>query len=233
MTYGGIVDPPLVDGVNGFIYAVSGSAGSGAYGALVQAKTDLSSSAVAQIGAGNQCNIHSPDFSNAYYTSPTAAGSLIFVGGVTGTVSQPCSAVSSTTGSIEIYGVTFGIGGVMNSGAPAYSFGAGGGPGAEWAPLLEFYNANTATEWLYVGANQSGQTNMGSANITGGFPGGVGTVVTEGLGPSGMIVDNNSSSAQASSIYFNALQASPTCTNNSNPSATGGCAIKLTQAGLQ
>lgn len=232
-TYGGIVDGPIVDGVNGFVYAVSGSANSAAYGALVQAKIDLSSSVAARIGAGNQCNIHAPTFNNAYYTSPTAAGALIYVAGVTGTVSQPCSASSSTTGSINIYGVTFGAGGIMNSGTPARSFSAGGGPGVEWAPLLEFYNPATAIDWLFVGAHQSNQTNMGSANITAGFPAGVGSVVTEGLGPSGMIVDNDSPSAQAASIYFNALQATATCTNNTNVSATGGCAVKLTQAALQ
>lgn len=233
MPYGGIVDPPMVDSVYGFVYAVSGSANGGAYGALVQAKTDLSSSVMAQIGAGNQCNIHAPDFNNAYYTSPTSAGALIYVAGVTGTVSQPCTASSSTTGTIEVYGVTLGTGGVMTSGTPAHSFSAGGGPGAEWAPLLEFYNPNTTVDWLFVGAHQSNQTNLGSANITAHFPGGVGRVVTEGLGPSGMIVDNDSSTGQAASIYFNALQATATCTNNTNASATGGCAVKLTQAGLQ
>ena len=230
--YGGIVDPPMVDVVNGFIYAVSGSANNGAYGALVQAKTDLSSFVVAQIGAGNQCNNHDPEFNNAYFTSPTSAGALIYVAGVTGTVSQPCSAGSSTTGSIFVYGVTLGTGGVMTSGTPAHSFNLGGGPGAEWAPLLEFYNSTTATDWLFAGANQSGQTNMGSMNITAGFPGAI-AVVTEGLGPSGMIVDNESSVAQAASIYFAAQQASATCANNTNVSAIGGCAVKLTQAALQ
>jgi len=233
MAYGGIVDPPMVDGVDGFVYAVSGSANSGAYGALVQARTDLSSSVVAQIGSGNQCNMHAPVFNNAFYTSSTSAGVLILAGGVTGTVSQPCSANSSTTGDIEIYGVTFGAGGVMSWGTPANSFGAGGGPGAEWAPLTEFYNAITAIDWLFVGAYQSSQSNLGSANMTSGFPGGVGAVVTEGLGPSGMIVDNDSSAAQASSIYFNALQAGADCTNNTDLSVTGGCAVKLTQAALQ
>ncbi len=231
-TYGGIVDPPMVDGVNGFVYAVSGSANGGAYGALVQAKADLSSFVVAQIGAGNQCNNHDPEFSNAYYTSPTSAGALIYVAGVTGTVSQPCNAGSSTTGSIFVYGVTLGTGGVMTSGTPAHSFNLGGGPGAQWAPLLEFYNTTTATDWLFAGANQSGQTNMGSMNITAGFPGTIG-VVTEGLGPSGMIVDNDSSAGQAGSIYFASQQASATCTNNTNLSAIGGCAVKLTQAALQ
>jgi hypothetical protein len=232
-TYGAIVDPPVVDGVNGFVYAVSGSAGGGANGVLIQATTALSSSVAVPIGAGNQCNMHAPSFSNVYYTSPTTAGSLIYVGGVTGTVGQPCTASSTTTGVITIYGIGFGAGGVMTSGAPANSFSAGGGPGAEWTPLLEFYNATTATDWLFVAAYQSSQTNLGSANITAGFPAGVGTVVTEGLGPSGMTVDNDSSSAQAASIYFNALGENAACTNNTVLTDTGGCAVKLTQAGLQ
>jgi hypothetical protein len=239
-TYGGIVDPPIVDGVNGFVYAVSGSANAGAYGALVQAKIDLSSSVVVQVGAGNQCNMHSPAFSNAYYTSPTSAGALIYVAGVTGTVSQPCTASSSisTNNDIYVYGATFGATGVMTSGTPADNVNLGTGPGAEWAPLLEFYNATTATDWLIVAALQSSQTNMASGNITSGFPTGssFGTFVEYGLGPSGMIVDNDSSSAQAASIYFNALEENAACTNNTEPSVltdTGGCAMKLTQAALE
>jgi hypothetical protein len=233
-TYGAIVDPPVVDGVSGFVYAVSGSAGGGANGVVVQATTTLSSSVAVPIGAGNQCNMHAPSFSNAYYTSPTTAGALIYVAGVTGTVSQPCSPSSTTTGVITIYGIGFGAGGVMTSGTPAHSFSAGGGPGAEWAPLLEFYNVTTAIDWLFVGALQSGQTNMGEANITAGFPGGVSSnLATEGLGPSGMIVDNDSASAQAASIYFNALGENAACTNNTVLTDTGGCAVKLTQAGLQ
>ena len=59
-TFGGIVDPPIVDGVNGFVYAVSGSANNGANGVLVQAKADFSSSVAVPVGNGNQCNIHAP-----------------------------------------------------------------------------------------------------------------------------------------------------------------------------
>jgi hypothetical protein len=233
-TYGAIVDPPLVDGVNGFVYAVSGSGNSGGYGVLVQAKMDLSSPIVAQIGAGNQCDMHAPVFNNIYYTSPTTTGALVYVGGTTGVVSQPCSAGSTTSGDIFIYAVTFdGTTGVMTAGAPANSLYAGGGPGAEWAPLLEFYNTTTATDWLFVAALQSSQTNMATVNITASAFGAFANFVTYGLGPSGIIVDNNSSSAQAASIYFNAQGENAACTNNTVLTDTGGCAVKLTQAALQ
>ncbi|MBZ5566651.1 MAG: hypothetical protein LAN64_02250 [Acidobacteriia bacterium] len=239
MTYGAIVDAPVVDSVNGFVYAASGSANGGANGVMVQATVTFSSSVAVPIGAGNQCNVHAPVFNNAYYTSPTAAGAMLYVGGVAGAVSQPCSASSTTSGNVFIYGVTFGAGGVMTSGAPANSLNAGGGPGAEWAPLLEFYNATTATDWLFVAALQSSQTNMAAVNITTSAFGAFGPFVEYGAGPSGMIVDNNASTAtfpQAASIYFNSLQQNAACNNNTPPTVltnTGGCAVKLTQAALQ
>jgi len=230
-TYGAIVDPPLVDSLNGFVYAVSGSASSGANGVLVQAKTDLSSFVAVPVGSGNQCAIHAPALNNAYYTSPTSAGALIYVAGVTGTVSQPCTA-SSTGGALALYGVGFGTGGVMTAGAPAHTF-SGGTPGNEWAPLLEFYNSTTAVDWLFASVICNPPPNMASVNITTAFPGGFGSVVSEGLGTSGMIIDNVSSSAQASSLYFNSLFQNATCNNTTSATATGGCAVKLTQAGLQ
>jgi hypothetical protein len=237
-TYGAIVDPPIVDGINGFVYAVSGSASNGANGVLVQATLDLSSSVVVvPVGAGNQCNMHAPVFNNPYYTSPTTTGALIYVGGTTGTISQPCSAGSTTTGDIFVYAITFnGTTGVMTSGAPTNSLNAGGGLGAEWAPLLEFYNATTATDWLFLAALQSDITNMATVNITTSAFGAFANFVAYGLGPSGMIVDNEADTttySQAASIYFNAQGENTTCTNNTDLTDTGGCAIKLTQAALQ
>lgn len=120
----------------------------------------------------------------------------------------------------------------MTSGTLAHRFNLGGGPGPEWAPLLEFYSSNTSTDWLFAGADQSSQTNLGSMNITAAFPGAI-NIGTEGLDPSGMIVDNDSSLGQAARIYLASRQASATCTNNMKVSAVGGCAVKLTQAGLQ
>jgi hypothetical protein len=231
-TYGAIVDPPIVDSVNHFVYAVSGSANNGANGVLVQTTTTLSSSVAVPIGSGNQCNIHAPAMNNPYFTSPTTAGALIYIGGVTGTVAQPCTA-ASMGGTVFLYGATFGAAGVLTSGTPKYSFNGGGGPGAEWVPLEEFYNTTTSADWLLAGALQSNQTNMTSFPITSGFPAGFGVLVTEGIGQSGMVVDNNSSAAQAASLYFNALGENTSCNNNTVLTDTGGCAVKLTQASLE
>jgi hypothetical protein len=53
-----------------------------------------------------------------------------------------------------------------------------------------------------------------------------------------MIVDNDANTntgfyPQAASIYFNALEENAICSNVSDGTATGGCAVKLTQAALQ
>ena len=237
-TYGGIVDPPIVDGVDGYVYAVSGSANNGANGVLVQAKADFSSSVAVPVGAGNQCNMHAPTPNNAYFTSITSAGALMYVSGVstTGTVTQPCTAGSGGTAFVELYAVTFGATGAMTAGAPAHGTEDGQGPGYEWAPLAEFYNTTTATDWLFFSALQSAQVNFSSANITTGFPTAFTNPVTEGVGTSGMVVDNNASTTkypQAASIYFNSLQQNAACNNNANGGGTLGCAVKLTQAALQ
>jgi len=235
--YGGIVDPPLVDVVNNYVYAVSGSAGNGANAVLVQAKVDFSSSVAVPIGLGNQCNLHSPTPNNAYFTSITSTGVLMYIGGLgtTGTVPQPCTGGSNGSANVFLYGVTFGATGKMTAGAPAKSLNLGGGPGYEFAPMTEFFNSTTATDWLFYSAIQSAQTNLASSNVTAGFPTAF-TAVTEGVGTSGMIVDNNASTAtypQAASVYFNALQQNAACNNNANGGGTLGCAVKLTQAALQ
>jgi hypothetical protein len=194
------------------------------------------------IGNGNQCNIHAPALSNAYFTSPTAAGSLIYVGGVTGTVG-PCTAAGATGGRSVLYGATFGAGGVLNSGPPANSLTSGNPVGSEYAPLAEFYNPNIGTgrDTLFVSLfrnNSRGYSNTYTFNITTGWSGAPQNAIIEGLGSSGMIVDNSALTTvgnypQASSIYLSAQAENAACTNPQSGANTNGCAVKLTQAALQ
>jgi hypothetical protein len=238
-SYGAIVDPPLVDSLNGFVYVVTGSASNKTKAVIEQAKTDLTSPRVATIGGGNLCNMHSPTPNNAYFTSITSAGSLMYVGGLstTGSVTQPCSATSTGAATIRLYGVTFGAGGAMSTTSPpGNNFNGGSGPGLEWAQLVEFFNPTTNTDWLFGSAFQSGQTNVAGWNVTTAFPGSFTNLAREGVGTSGMVVDNAANTTtfgQAASVYFNALQQNAGCNNNTNGGGTGGCAVKLTQAGLQ
>lgn len=234
-TYGGIVDPPIVDGVNGYVYAVSGSANAGNNGVLVQATAKFSSTVAVPIGAGNQCNIHAPAFNNAYFTSPAGANSLIYVGGVTGTVGT-CTAAGATGGAAVLYGASFGAGGVLNSGAPAHSLASTNPVGSEYAPIGEFYNTSTGNDVIFVSLlrnNSHGFDNLYSFSSTTGWSATIQNAVVEGLGVSGMVVDNSSTSAQASSIYFGSLSQNAACNSPQTGANTGGCAVKLTQAGLQ
>jgi hypothetical protein len=236
-TYGAIVDPPIVDGADGFVYAVSGSANNGANGVLVQTTTTLSSTVAVPVGGGNECNLHEPALNNAYYTSPTSPGALIYFAGTTG-LTGPCTPTGATGGNLMYYATTFGAGGVMTSGAPVHSANVGN-PANEFAPFTEFYNPNigTGTDLLFLVALCTG-ADMVSFNITAGWPGTtfVENPVTYGYGTSGMIVDNDANTItypQSSSVYFNALAENAACSNPQSGSNKNGCAIKLTQAALQ
>jgi hypothetical protein len=235
---GGIVDPPIVDGANGFVYAVSGSAGNGNHGVLVQAKADFSSSVAVPIGNGNQCNIHAPALSNSYFTNATPAGAIIYVGGVTGTVGT-CTAAGATGGAAVLYGANLGPGGVLASGAPANSLASGNPVGSEYAPIGEFFNSSSNADVLFVDLirnNSHGFNNIYSFNITSGFTTTIANSTLEGIGSSGMVFDNAANTTtfpQASSLYFNSFNQDANCTNPQTGTNNSGCAIKLTQAGLQ
>lgn len=233
-THGGIVDGPQVDYVNGFVYAVSGSesATGGATGVLVQAKdTDLTSNVMVPIGTGGQCNLHEPVPNNAYLNGITSVGAGVYLGGVVGTVPQPCTFTSNAAGTtMELYSVGFTPTGTLVPTANAAP--EGGGPGYEWSPFTEFFNATSGTDWLFVGALQN-QANVASFDITNPLVATNGASAREGMGITGMVIDNDSSAAQASSFYFGSIAQNPNCNNITVTTATGGCAVKLTQANLQ
>ena len=235
---GGIIDPPIVDGANGFIYAVSGSAGNKNHGVLVQAKADFSSSVAVPIGNGNQCNLHSPAFSNTYFTNTTPAGAQVYIGGVTGNIGT-CTAAGATGGAAVLYGANLGTGGVLTAGAPTNSLVSGNPVGSEYAPIGEFFNSSTGKDVLFVALfrnNSQTFNNIYSFDVTLGFTTTIADSVTEGLGTSGMVFDNAASTTtfpQASSFYFNSMRQNTTCTSPQSGNNTNGCAVKLTQTGLQ
>jgi hypothetical protein len=222
---GGIVDPPIVDGVDGFVYAVSGS--NGANAVLVQASTSLGTHTTMPVGGAGVFNIHEPAFSNAYYTSPTASGALIYV-----------AAYNNAGNEIELYGYCFNASSGVLANCPGLSpagpqtaiLNPSPGSQLEYSPLTEFYNSTTSNDWLFVSVLQNRNPNVGLFNVNS-FPASATLAAStqEGSGTSGMVIDNNSSSAQASSIYFGAFNTTGTC----GAGGAGGCAVKLTQAGFQ
>ena len=207
---GGVVESPVADGGNGFIYAVSGTgaAPNATKAVLVQATTTLSAPRVALVGDGGFRNLHAPAFNDPYFSSATSTTWLIYTG-----------AFDATAANLTLYASTFDGSRNMATGAAANALNIGGRPG-EYAPLTEFKNG--ANDYLFFGILIA-LPNFARSTINA-FPAVAPTQPGTGLpgtstGTSGMVVDNASASAQASSIYF----ASP----GSNT------AVKYTQVGLQ
>jgi hypothetical protein len=239
---GGIVDPPMVDAVNGFAYVVSGNSAGGTQ-VLVQASTTSFSSptpVTARLGPASSFNLHAPAFNAAYFSSGFSS-----VANVQGTTTS-----NTTTGNtsnwqiyeygddgisgseLTLYGVGFDSSHVMSSGAASNFLEIVGSPSCELSPLTEFLNGST--DQLYVSGLLNAPPNIGEYNLTdfgGLFPnvlfpvnssGPVGASTGEGSGTTGMVVDNVSASGQASSIYLGVL----------SPGSNGNSAVKLTQSGL-
>ena len=217
---GGIVDPPLIDAVNKFVYAVSGS--SGGSSVLVQASTvDLSGKVTATLGAGGLFRQHAPAFNAAYFSSGTPANWLIY------------DWATTSSNLVAIYGVGFVAGHVMIGGPAGNVIAWAGSTGNELSPVTEFLNG--ATDQLFSSGIATDSANFVENNINAfptAFPpidgsNAAGATTEEGGGTSGIVVDNDSGLAQASSIYFGVLSTGGVGTN-----PNGNSAVKLTQTGL-
>jgi len=203
---GSVVDPPIVDGVNAYVYAFAGDSTSG-NDVAVQTKVDMSSSVTVTLGPGGGFKMHAGAFNDAYYSGSGTPFLYVpsYNGGSTHTF---------------IYWIGF-TGSLMNStytgktNTPVTS--------SECSPLTEFLNG---TDHLFLGQMSPG-SEVQVYPITTANPG-TPTSATAPGGTSGIIVDNSSASTQASSIYFANL-ASTAC----GAGGTGMCAVKLTQSGLQ
>ena len=129
---------------------------------------------------------------------------------------------------VTLYGVGFNSSHGMTSGAAGNFLQINGSTSVEFSPVTEFLNGST--DQLYISGLLNAPPNFIEYNLTdfsGLFPNvlfpinsssAVGASTGEGSGTTGMVVDNVSSSAQASSIYFGVL--------------TSNTAVKLTQSGL-
>lgn len=158
-------------------------------------------------------NVFMGDFDNQYYNNPST-GTLYFAGAVNFIAS--------------LYGVGF-TGTTMNSSASGPLQLSTNTSTSIPTPLTEIYNPNLvgSPDRLFVGldadcASGSSLGCMEGLNITSGLPSGVLSSFTvpftgSSLDISGIVVDNVSSLAQASSIYF----------------VGNGVAYKLTQSALQ
>ena len=207
----GIPDSIILDASGGSqkIYAISGN--NGASAVVAQLSMELTQEVSVAIGMGGAVNLYSGAFNNGYWgATPSTAGDLFVCG--TGT--------ADTTP--YIYWLGFTSYPTMNS-TVAGSVTRSGPAGTPCVPFTEFYNPNiqlggvpTDHDELMGGLVASGTNGKMITDDISVLP------LTQGLndvnyagGVSGIIVDNVSTSNQASSMYFATL--------------TGNSAIKLTQ----
>jgi len=206
-----ILDAPIVDSTNGLVYAVSSNDGTGAV--LVQANaSNLTQIARARIGVGSGGGTNiamyggTPD--NNYFNSPSTGQFLV------------CGTAAGSTAPWS-YGFPF-TGTTLNT-TPNFSASIVASTRARCSPITEFFNPNVGaggTDFFFLGLTIDcfGANTVGCIFVhqsQGTAP----PAVSENGGTSGIVIDNQSTVGQASSIYF---------TNQ----ATAGSAIKLTQSGL-
>jgi hypothetical protein len=241
---GAIVDAPLVDSAVGTVFAFDGTDAS--RGSVYQFDTALNASSTVIVG-GNTAGskLHAGAFDEAYVNSVDGTGYLYVCGKDAGFNDRPA-----------IHRISISAG-VMNSASDG-ELTLVNASGEECSPVSQIYNTATSTEWLYfsVGkaANQTAAgcsatagitgclmalnlTNLGGgwppANVDNGYP--VPDSATNGASTSGIVVDNVADTSlypQASSIYFTTVRNSVTAAK-CNGTTGVGCAIKLTQSGLQ
>jgi hypothetical protein len=207
------LNPVLIDNGSQNIYATFNTNGTNAI--VVQAPTSLASSVSVPVGTGNTTYTgpYGVEFNNAWYTG--VGTPLMYVVG-TGSGTTP-----------TLYSVGFNAGGLMNGTANGTTAALTTGA-ADASPLTEYYNAALAKDFLFVGVTNNCEATTGGGpagcvmalDITAGFP-----TVTAGTtslaaagGTTGIIVDNDSSISQASSIYY--------------ATKTGQTLVKATQQGL-
>jgi hypothetical protein len=206
------VNPVTVDSTNQMVYATFNSNGTNAI--VVQAPTNMASTVQVPVGAANTtyAEPYEPDFNSAWYTG--FGTPLMYVAG-TGTGTLP-----------TLYSVGFNGSGVMNSSAGAKAALATGT--ADSSPVTEYYNTSLQKDYIFVGVTNNCIATSGggaagcvlSLDITDGFPtiNADSTALAADGGTTGIVIDNNSSLSEASSIYY--------------ATKTGAALVKATQSGL-
>ena len=185
-----------LDTTNEMVYATFNSNGTDAI--VVQAPTSLSSTVSVSVGSLSTIYTgpYGVEFNNAWYTG--SGTPLMYVAG-TGTGSLP-----------TLYSFGFDSSGVLDAGDSGTAALAAGW--ADSSPLTEFYNADLGKDYLFVGVTDNCIASIGggtagcvmSLDITDGFPtvNASTTALAAAGGTSGIIVDNDSTLAAASNIYY-------------------------------
>ena len=244
-----IPDPPIVDSTAETVTVFVSNNGGGSAQVIQYPVGDLAAPASVVVGpAGVQ--MHDGDFDNTYYSGNYADGFLYFCGkNPGGSNDNPAIERIPFNSSGILEGASFDSGNVLPVSAVQ---------SAECSPMTEVYNGGVDYMFFSVqtGGNQPncsilGGTGGANSNpsegcvmsiiVTDGsttaptppFPAAINSSLGEPGGSSGIILDNVSPAAQASSIYFSPLAfANSKKAPNGNCGMGVGCAVKATQAGL-
>jgi hypothetical protein len=227
----GIPDSVILDASGGSqkIFAFSGNDGtSGASAVVAQMNQDLTGLVRVHVGRGGvglgsgSVDLHSGAFDNKYWGSTPSTGALFLCGTGPGNTTP------------YHYWIGFTSYPVMNS-TPSGLLQRVAAQGVGCTPYNEFYNPNLNLGGI---AGHHDLLISGLVDATNGYviTNDISTgVVTAALnfvnypgGISGTIIDNNSTAAQASSVYFSTLGRVTVGTCNN-----ARCAVKLTQSALQ
>jgi hypothetical protein len=206
----GIVGAPIVDVTNGTTFVVSADDGSS--GVLVEVDTaTLTQMAKGRIGeasaSGTAIHLYQPAFSNSYYDDPA-----------TGVVRLCGTGATDTTP----WQYAFGFTGRTMKVTPAFSQQLLTSVDARCTGWTEFFNPNVGggTDYFFFGLTQDCTATGGAGGCVAETTGNTAPLtVTVNGGPSGIVVDNYSTMAQAASIYLTAEKINT--------------AYKFTQNGLQ
>ncbi len=230
---------PIVDSTTQEVFVFFSPSGGGPGAEVGQNNTTLSATTppLVNVGTGTAHRLQDGTLDNLYYTSDTGVGKgtgWLYVCGNNGAASQALLQRIAVTN------------GTLGNAVDANTWLASSAT-ARCDPVTEFYNANSATDYLFFGVEASGATGTACAGngcvyavtVTNGtltVPPAAGTgAVNASGGTSGIIVDNDSTSTGAASVYFTWLaNGTGTATYPCNGATTTNvCAVKLTQSGLQ
>lgn len=245
---GPIVDAPLVDGSTGRVFAFEGTDTTN-NGTVFQFDTALSAASMLSVKVGTyfagyrQSYMHAGTFDNGYYNSPSGTGYLYVCGKNTANNRYDSPALHRIA-------ITNGLMNTTSDGSLTLTSASG----EECSPVTEIYNSNTGVDWLFFSVgNRASQTGCGTAGcvmslnltalgatwpppaVSATYPTPVGpvnaTTNTNESSTSAIVVDNVSTAEQASSLYFTTT--STTTCGTTGGGNVSGCAVKLTQSGLQ
>ena len=236
-----LIDAPIVDSSTQKVFVFYANY-DGTNMAVVQSDTALSGKVATLAGSKlNQRHMHVGAFDNTYLSGTGNTGRLYLCGG--SATGQPTIMRVGFNGTATTFPNATGTMDTTVDATPMLLVVSSVGA-VDCGPLTEFFNANAAAAsqdqlFLGVAGDSPSATCIAAAvgcvmsvNITS-TPAAltIGSSIPEIMGASGIIVDNNSTSAQASSLYFS-NQGNSTNALKCGTTVGVGCAIKVTQAGL-